>query len=141
MHAGLQALLPTQIPVREAMLAPCSSDPAPTINFSNSGASLPPVSQFRYNLASSTICCPGPHPLLSSSLAPLSLALPSFGLLWPHSLHLLSPSPPHSLMARSSLVVMFSLLLSLFWTPSEASDCFFPHIYNKALPLVHTLEY
>lgn len=50
---------------------PGSSHPAPTINFSNSGASLPRVSQFHYNLASSAICCPGPHPLLSFSLAPL----------------------------------------------------------------------
>lgn len=74
---------------------PGSSHPAPTINFSNSRASLPRVSQFHYNLASSAICCPGPHPLLSFCLAPLSRALPSFGLLWPHSLHLLSPTLSH----------------------------------------------
>lgn len=97
------------------------------------------------------------HPcpkLLPASLSHITLlaihslvslfCLPSLPhLSWPSlSLLLLSCSPSLSLlMATSSLLSMFNLLLSLCaLDPSRCLWLFFPCIYNKNLPLNHALE-
>jgi hypothetical protein len=85
-----------------------------TLNFSRAWAFLPAASH-------SSITLPfWLHALLVLSLAFLSRSS--------------SLSP---LMAWSSLLVMFSLLLSLLWTLPQASGCTFLHIYNKNLTLNH----
>lgn len=101
----------------------------PTLNCSNSWASLPtppPAFHCPYNSGVSAILS-----LLPSSLSPLLSLSSSLG---PLSLSLLCPHPRLPLLLSTSLFPSWHVwctTFSLLWVLLDASDCTFPHIYNK----------
>lgn len=110
------------------LFSPCP--PTPNI----SGPWLPsPSFSFPYNL-----------PFQSRALSCLPLLVPSLLASFASTLFVfLSHSSPLSLLSRPGPVCWscsVCYFLFLLWTLPNASDCSCPHIYNKTLPLSHTLE-